>query len=52
MSAEQRVIEAAIAWRAHVSLSGPTDKHPARRPIYSGALADAVDALLAERRRA
>lgn len=43
--ARERVIQAAIEWRQHCALAGPTDKHPTRRPVYSGALADAIDAL-------
>lgn len=49
-AAEIRVIEAAIDWRRHCVLAGPTDKYPTRRPRWSGALADAVDALLKERK--
>lgn len=41
----EQVILAAIEWRKHVVLAGPGDTFPARRPTYSGALADAVDNL-------
>ena len=49
-AAERKVIEAAIDWRRHCALAGPTDIYPTRRPVWSGALADAVDALLEERK--
>ncbi len=48
MSAEERnVLESAIRWRRHVVIAGPTDKLPTRRPKWSGALADAIDRLIA-----
>lgn len=43
--AREQVVLAAIEWRKHVVLAGPGDTFPARRPTYSGALADAVDNL-------